>query len=145
MSQNNQSGKLTYLFIGTALAIISSVITTIVSKEYEEYKNQKILFYKINNSESVIDKEKVQEGYYRKFMFTLAYAGRGTASFSIYFVPKEGCSISSAPQLHLTPEELPPSISKGDSNQPSEYRYYITSSSGRDAPEQMVAITGIRT
>lgn len=111
MREKNLNGKLMYLFIGTALAIFSSVITTIVTKIYEEYENRKVLFYKISDMGNIPEKEKAEKVYQRKIRCTISYNGRGTASFPIYFTTNDGYSISNS-EYQTTPEELPPTISR---------------------------------
>lgn len=111
MREKNLNGKLMYLLIGTALAIISSVITTFVAKIYEEYENRKVLFYKISDMGNISEKVKAEKVYQRKIGCTISYNGRGTASFTIYFNTKDGYSISDS-KSHPKPEELPPTISK---------------------------------
>ncbi|OOP55446.1 MAG: hypothetical protein AYP45_14725 [Candidatus Brocadia carolinensis] len=61
MREKNLNGKLKYLFVGTALAIFSSVITTVATKIYEKNENRKVLFYNISNMDNIPEKEKAEK------------------------------------------------------------------------------------
>lgn len=118
MPKMNQNDKLLYLFIGTALAIISSVTTTIVTKEYEEYKNRKVLLYKISNTRDNFEKKVVGGKYRGEIRYKISYTGRETASFTIYFVLKDGYTILKS-EYDSMPKQLIPDIKRVDK---SEYR-----------------------
>lgn len=109
MREKNLNGKLKYLFVGTALAIFSSVITTVATKIYEKNENRKVLFYNISNMDNIPEKEKAEKVCQKKIRCTISYNGRETATFVIYFITKDGYSISSL-ESHPMPVELPPAI-----------------------------------